>query len=465
MRFKVDYLSGMRTLLFLLLAGLIGHTAGATPYFNVRFSRPLAVHLFVQQLSGNGRPGNSFQKLYTGSRFDTPERAAALTDLDSLQLDYTYEFPQYPELSKIPMQTRDLLQRNLLLSADLTDFKQRSTGLLPKLDLARLVRTLELFAPVYDTLVYAPLEAQFNQQLQACTQALHRPVVVDFFRKMSVFHGQSDSGTDTFQVAFYPLPKSRQFRATAFADCSVSALPEGERDYEMLLSVTLHEMAHILYDEQPITLKEQLQAAFRKNPVPGAWNAYLLLNEAQATALGNGAAFLALTGELDAGSWYNNKYRNEMAKAIYPTVAEYLAQNKTIDSAFVADYCRLYASKFPQWENEAAHLFTNRFLIASSDADAALFSQQFPVTAQSYTMTPVTPAGLEKMRSSTLTKILVLEAEKPAQLRQAEAYFPMLKKHPELRTKGFTKFRLADQSWLYVVLAKGSLRQEVLQQL
>ncbi len=455
----------MRMLLFLLVACSIGSTAGAAPYFNVRFSRPLAVHLFVQELSGNGRPGNSFQKLYTGSRFDTPERAAALADLDTLQLDYTYEFPQYPELSKIPMQTRDLLQRNLLFSADLNAFKQRATGLLPKRDLARLVHTLELFAPVYDSLVYAPLEQEFNQQLQACEKALRRPAVVDFFQKMSRFHGQPDSGTDTFQIVFYPLPKSRNFRATAFADCSVSAIPEGERDYEMLLSVTLHEMAHILYDEQPLALKEQLQAAFRNNPAPGAWNAYLLLNEAQATALGNGAAFFALTGELDTGPWYNNKYRNEMAKAIYPMVAEYLAQNKPIDSAFVTEYCRLYTTRFPQWENEAAHLFTNRFLIAASDADAALFSQQFPVTAQSYTITPVTTAGFQKMRSSTLTKVLVLDAEKPAQLRQAESYFPMLIKHPELRTKGFTRFRLADQSWLYVVLTKGPLTKELLQQL
>lgn len=439
-----------RLLLFLLLT-LSAQGACAMPYFQARFSRPLAVHLFVEALSGNGRAGNAFQKVYVGSRFDTPERKVALEDFDTLQLNYSYDFSQYPLLSKMPGQTDALLRRALLFSGDWADFKRCATGLLPKEDFARLLRTLSLFAPAYDSLVYQPLEKDFNQQLAACAQRLQSPAISDFFRKMSLFHGQAAAGNDTFQVAFYPLPKSRAFQATAFADCSVSALPEGERDYEMLLSVTLHEIAHILYDDQPLALKESLQTAFKQSKYAGSWNAYLLFNEVQATALGNDAAFLALTCSLDTGSWYNNKYRDSMAKAIYPLVADYLSQNKPIDSAFVVQYCRLYATRFPDWEKEAAHLFTNRFVVADEYKSIQQVQKAFPVTSNSHAATPVNAANLEKLKGTPLTKVLILDAKNSGNKTLAARFFPEIKMGTAAPKNGFARYLMADGTWLYII--------------
>ncbi len=453
--------------LFLLLFALVlsENSGFAAPYFQVRFSRPLAVYLFVNELSGNGRPGNPFQKLYTASLFETPETKAALADFDTLNLYYSYEFPQYPALSKIPGQTDALLRRALLLSTDLSDFKNRATGILPKEDFARFLRTLAAFEVAYDSLVYFPLKQDFTQQLSACTQRLHAPTVSDFFRKMARFHGQQDTGNDTFQVAFYPLPKSRGFRATAFADCSVSALPEGERDYEMLLSVTLHEIAHILYDDQPLFLKETIQRAFQESKFPGAANAYLLLNEAQATALGNGAAYLALTGTLDSGSWYNNKYRNDMAKAMYPLVADYLNQSKTIDSAFVAEYCRLYATRFPEWEGEAAHLFTNRFVVANDYAAIQHVQKAFPVTSNTHGATPFNAENLEKLRASALTKILILDPAISGNVALARRFFPEIQTDTKTLQKGFARYKMPDGTWLYVLFTGKKPLAEILQKL
>lgn len=439
--------------LFLLLTGLLfwGNTGFAAPYFQVRFSRPLAVYLFVNELSSNGRPGNSFQKLYEGSRFETSQTKAALADFDTLDLNYSYDFSQYPALSKMPGQTDGLLRRALLLSADFHDFKNRATGILPKEDFARLLHTLSVFSTAYDSLIYFPLEKEFTGQLSACAKRLHTTAVSAFFRKMAFFYGVTEEASDTFQVVFYPLPKSRAFRATAFFDCSVSALPEGERDYDMLLSVTLHEMAHILYDDQPLALKEKLQNAFQKSTFPGAWNAYLLLNEALATALGNGAAYEKLSGKKDTGSWYANKYRNEMAKAIYPLVTDYLARESAIDSAFVAAYCRIYATQFPQWENEAAHLFTNRFVVADDQDAIRKIDRAFPVRANTHAATPVSRNHLERLSATTLTKIIVLDLKNTRQVALVKSIFPQLKTLRGFRKSGWERYAVQDRTWLYIV--------------
>ncbi len=445
----------MRFFLFILLL-LIGKSVAvaAAPFFEVRFSRPLAVYYFVEALSGSSRSGTVFQKQYIGSRFETAETRAALADFDTLDLQYSYAFPQYPAFSKTPGQTEDLLRRALLLSTDLTDFRQRAAGIVPKEDLTRLLHILTVFKPVYDSMVYVPLEREFHQQLSACASRLHTPAVSEFFRKMSLFHGQEEGPADTFRVAFYPLPRSRAFQATAFIDCSVSALPEGERDYDMLLSVTLHEIAHILYNDQPLALKQRLQKAFANSPFPGAANARLLFNEAQATALGNGAAYLALTGVLDTGAWYSNKYRNGMAKAIYPMVAGYLSRNQTIDSAFVAEYCRIYATRFPEWEGEAAHLFTNRFVVADDDAALREVRQAFPVTSTSYAATPLNEANLKIISESLLTKVLVLNPENAGNLALAKRFFPQIRVSPALLQKGFVRSQNRDGTWLYVLFTR-----------
>lgn len=457
-----DYLPQMRALALFLALLFSGISGNAAPFFKVRFSQPLAAYLFVEALSGNGRPGNAYQKSFISSRFDTPKNRLALADFDTLNLNYAYSFDDYPPFSKMPGQTDALLRRALLLSNDLNDFKDRATGILPQEDFVRLLHTLRRFAPVYDTLIYQPQRQGFEMQLAACTQKLNTPAVSDFFRKMALFYGQKGAGNDTFHVAFYPLPKSRSFQATAFADCSVSALPEGESDYDVLLSVTLHEIAHILYDNQSRALKERLQSAFRESKYPGAWNGYLLLNEALATALGNGVAYEKLHGGLDTGAWYNNKYRNAMGKAIHPIVVDYLSKEKTIDDAFVAEYCRIYAMQFPQWEAEAAHLFTNRFVLADDYESIRLVDSAFPVTFNTHAATPINRSNLEKMRETPLTKVLILDPKAPGRRALAREIFPEIKALLSRPKAGFMRLQMPDKTWLYVLPADARLLKETL---
>lgn len=68
----------------------------------------------------------------------------------------------------------------------------------------------------------------------------------------------------------------------------------------------LHEMFHILYDEQSLAVEKDPDARFKQNPSKYSIYAFLLLNEVPATALGSGYVFENLSGKPDTtGEWYN----------------------------------------------------------------------------------------------------------------------------------------------------------------
>src|SRR5690606_20735626 len=126
------------------------------------------------------------------------------------------------------------------------------------------------------------------------------------------------------------------------------------------------EIYHNIYDGQPLELKQKIQFWFKNNNSQNSQYALLLLNEALATALGNGYVYEQLNGKPDESDWYNMKYINLMAKQMYPLVKEYISQKKSMDENFVDQYIALYDNHFSDWINELDNLFSNRFVIADN---------------------------------------------------------------------------------------------------
>lgn len=78
-----------------------------------------------------------------------------------------------------------------------------------------------------------------------------------------------------------------------------------------------------------------MDSIFTDTITPYTKFAYHYIDEALATALGNGYAYKALAGEIDSADWYNDAYINAYAKAIYPLVEEYVDSKKQMDKAFI----------------------------------------------------------------------------------------------------------------------------------
>jgi hypothetical protein len=179
-------------------------SAQAAVRLEVTFSRPLTVFHYVRQLAPKAR-ANPYKAQFEASRFATAANLSLLSSFQSVQSDYEYAYPQYPE-GKNEGSTSYNLKRNLILASSLADFQKRSIVVMPSADLNRMVATLQAFTPVYDALIYEPSRATFERQLREIEALLAEKRAAALFERVRAFYGASWDPSTPFIFAFYPRP-------------------------------------------------------------------------------------------------------------------------------------------------------------------------------------------------------------------------------------------------------------------
>src|SRR5215204_6658991 len=335
------------------------------PNFQIKFSEPLAVFVFVQNLSSKTFfPDNSFKKLFTDSKFNQEKYKALVAEFDTLTLDYHYEYG--PE--KLAGSTWLLLKRNLINSRTIDEFKHNSLGIIPNASLFKLCSILTEFEPVYQELVYEPNKEVFERQVGELRNLIASTDMNSFFNVGIKFYNSSWDNSIPFNFVFYPLPNSRGWTATVFYDNAESAIPTSLSDYNGLLSVVFHEIFHTLYDEQSFALKKEMVQWFISNPSRNSRYALRLLDESLATALGNGYVSAKLSGKENSRNWYNDKYINHMAKKVYPLVKEYVESHRSIDKSFVDSYVGIYDDNLAVF-SELNNIMASRYALSDDPQD------------------------------------------------------------------------------------------------
>ena len=314
--------------------------------FNIKYSEQLAVFVFMQNLSEN-YPENVFKAEFKKSTYNNETYKDIISKFDKLSIDYSYQFDEFPYASKAPMQTRDLLKKNLIETDNLTEFKLRSIGMVPNNVLNELTKYISTFTPIYNELIYQPNKETSEKQLKEITDYSKQHNLESYFEIGLVFNNSSWDRSIPFEIAFYPFPDSDYFTAQAFCNNFVSAIQTNLKDYKDLFSVMLHETYHIIYNEQSLEVKSQIDKYFKNNSSKYSNYAYLLMNEVLATALGNGYVYDSLNGKPDINDWYFHQYIDLMARKIYPLIKEYIAEKKSIDKNFIDQYISLYEANFP----------------------------------------------------------------------------------------------------------------------
>ena len=409
----------------LLLAVTLIKAGAQAPDFQIKFSEPLAVFEFVDYLSASA-PDNPYKTLFNNSKFNSQKYKAMIAAYDKLNIDYDYEYTVYPYGQKIGGSTKSLLKKWLIKSASLQDFKFNALGTIPNADLFSLVNILIEFEPVYQELMYLPNKDVFEHQLQMLKNLVAAKNVQSYFMTGEKFYHSTWDNAIPFQLVFYPLPGDKHFTATAFYDNAVSALPVGFTNYNKLLSVMLHETFHLLYDGQSLAFKQDIEKWFISNPSKNSRYAFLLMNEALATSLGNGYVYGKLNGAEDTAAWYNRKYTNLMAKKIYPMVKEYAEQQKPIDKTFVDNYIKVYDDNFSGWLSEPDNIMTDRYVIADTSAAFDSIDQKFPYRSMYQSDDNISSISIEKMKHAPITKVAVVSKNNEASLRLIKHSFKEL---------------------------------------
>jgi hypothetical protein len=396
------------------------------PIINITFSKLLATYDFIQKLSDN-YPDNEYKQTFQSSEFSTQHYSELVNQLDTLNIYESYDFQGYPTGQKIPFTTTFLIKKNLINSLSIQEFKKQTFGIIPNTELFAFSYILSEFEPIYDSLIYNPNKDNFEKQLNELKDFVQKSNLSDYFQTGLTFYGSPWDYSIPIDIAIIPSIKKRGFTATAFLNNAVSEVPIDFKGNDILFSVLMHEIYHNIYDGQPLELKQKIQFWFKNNNSQNSQYALLLLNEALATALGNGYVYEQLNGKPDESDWYNMKYINLMAKQMYPLVKEYISQKKSMDENFVDQYIALYDNHFSDWINELDNLFSNRFVIADNREELSFFNKNYRPAGFVSSMTPVNQNSLERMKETPYTKVIVISSDHNNTLNLIKTIFPELK--------------------------------------
>jgi hypothetical protein len=319
-------------------------------------------------------------------------------------------------------------------------------------DLIKLTDILDVFTPIYNQLIYKPNQSKFESQLNSLSKLVNTHNLFQYFEKGLQFYQSVWDHAVPFEMVFYPLPNSEGFTAGAFNNNAESAITVDFADNEVLMGVMMHEIFHILFDEQPLNIKKSIDTYFRQNTSACSQYAALLLNEVLATAAGNGYVYEQITGKLYAEDWYFFPYIDLMAKKIYPIMQNYLKENKAIDQAFIDTYIQIYEQNFSDWLNEPEHIFTYRFILSSNPKDFDTISRLFPYCSAMETEQSIDLYSLEKLKTTPLTKIIIVSKDHSGKLALIKNSFPVLKKWQYDAKKEFVhKVFLEDKTHLFII--------------
>ena len=410
------------------------------PKFEVKFSEPLAVFIFVQNLSTHVAD-NPFKMAFSRSKYNDAPFQQLIEKFDSLHLVYSYEFSDYPFGARMPLLTDRLLKKNLIDGGSLSDFAFRTLGILPNADLQGLTEILSAFTPIYRELIYEPNKAVFERQLAEIGNYVQTRDIGRYFEMGLTFYGSQWDNAIPFEICLYPLPDPHGFTAEAFFNNAVSAIPTNLKDYDLILSIMMHEVYHMMYNEQPLALKDRVRGWFTSDTSKGSTYAYELMNEAFATVLGNGYVYTSLHGSPDTTEWYHQNYINAAAHKLYPMVKSYIEGKRTIDLDFIQNYIRLCD---PKWLLEMDNLLTYRFVISDSDRDFEEIGANYPYASYSDFESPINRGNMEKMSSTPVTKVVIVSGDREKEFALIKSVFSEL---------AHTVFR-ADCEFTYHVMLK-----------
>lgn len=419
----------MKKIIFLLF---IGQVAFAQEIVSVKISKPYCLFNFMEAASGQSRHiSETLQENIKAQLGTDAEFTKLCTEFHKIEFHYQYKREAYPSGRRQYRSIYDLLMIALVRADNLTEFNQNAIGLLPNVDQMKLMEILKAAEKYYDKAIWNP-ELKYLKKQQRQLSA-YSEKATGIFKAARQFYSSGWSDAIPFTVALYPIPGlNGSSTATPHANSLCVGVMTQETDHAGRMGVVLHEMCHVLYDEQPSSFQHQLQSWFSENPSAYSGPAYTYFDEALATAIGNGWATREITGKLDQGEWYNNRYINGFGKALFPMIDTYFKENKVLDKAFVDEAISLFAAAFPESITDY-NILLNKVTIYSDnepgeDLEAMLNNIEAGFRLAGFHLSsPIShPQSLEMMEQDGNTQLFVLDQNQEENLKKMSEKFPEL---------------------------------------
>jgi hypothetical protein len=399
---------------------------------NIKYSKPFAIIKFLETTKGGHGTSLTFKH-----QIDTSFLGKDITfqnliaEYRSIQLNYNYVKQQYPVNRKQATSTWDLLCVAAISSNTNEEFLNRIIGIYPNTDYLKLKKIVTATEPFYDRFIYLNYKSHIDDNLRELRGL--SPKLNELFEKFKTFYGSSWDKSIPFNLAIYPIiGRSGQTTATPHANCLEMGVLTHEEDVFDILSIGMHEMSHVLFEEQSLVLQQQIDSLFTDSITPYSKFAYHYIDEALATALGNGYAYKELAGEIDSAEWYSDFYINAYAKAIYPLTEQYINEKKQIDKSFVLKAIALFKQTFPNALYDYEPLLMTADIYFEDDVTKELDEIEFTLhntfrIYHSNTSIPISDKiSLDNLKTSKETQIIIIHKNQSQNLAKLKVLFKNL---------------------------------------
>lgn len=400
------------------------------------YSKPFALLKFLETTTGHHGTSHTFrQQIDSAQVLQQAAFKALRQSYNSLHLDYSYSRQEYPEKRKHTTSTWDLICVAAISSKTNTEFFGRMIGILPNDDYLKLKRVITETEPFYDAFLFTAQEAAI--QSKATALRAYTPALNTLFDQFKVFYGSSWDRSVPFNLSIYPIfGKQGETTATPHANSLEMGFLLEHKDTYNMLAVGMHEMCHVLFEEQPLALQRDLDSSFTSRKDPYAAFAYRYIDEALATALGNGYAYQSLSTKVDTGSWYADDYIDHYAKALYPLVQDYFSTHKQMDRNFVEKAIAAFRQTFPDALYDLDALMMQSDAYFEDDHESVIdpmintLHSSFRIYMSNTAIPIDDAASIENIKRSEHTQVFIIHKNQAKNLKLLKTIFPELKKLP-----------------------------------
>ncbi len=398
-------------------------------------SNPMhGLYNFVQGIAGGpGGTSRSLTEIFEQSEYNNKQYKDQIERFRQVNLSYNYAFSEEVPHRHNKRQITQLLVMASSQATTIDDFAQRIMGLLTNADLMVVIETLKAYEPIYQELVWKPAQERFKKDLVKLNQRAKEVGFASKFIKASNFYNANWKADLPFKVYLAPIPAESGFTTATPQGNIISYISTYIQDPDGVLAVVFHELAHLLYANQPIEFQDKMEKAFLEHDSYHKAHAYQLLNESLATAIGNGWFYKESKGQLDERDWYHFRFINQQAKSIYPLVESYLKEGKTIDNDFVEKYIQQYAENFPEGYLEPDNFLTNVSFLADKEFKEhnklfQIFFQHQQTVRSLHLQTPFfDDEAMSKFNGAINAKVILITEEHLENFEKFADYYPGLK--------------------------------------
>lgn len=440
---------------------------------NVHFqtNRIHSLYNFVETISGKPNRSGKLKEVFENSPHNTPGVQAKLKRFNVLSrhLRKGFHFGGFPKSRRMGQSIDLIFVVRSMYSQDLNDLGNRTISLLPIGIHSELFKILKELEPIHQKLIWSPHKSDVNAYKGKMETLAKKVGLKNLFDSASKFYNASWPDDLPFVISFYPIPgKEGHSSGESIGNVESVGILTEETDYAGRFGVLFHEMCHSLYESQSISFQKDIEKWFDSSPSKYAKYAYRYLNEALATAIGNGWAYEKTTGNIDTGQWYNDKYINDFAKALYPSIKGYLDSDKSIDQAFVTNAISIFENTFPDSLYEYENLMFSLLLTGDNKSFkpkdiSPLLRKHFRISSINRSAPIQHQFTLEEIKGSpSSTVIAVLKKSEIAQLEWLVTQHKPLNKYKgqfSSQKKDFIFSTLDDtgRAYIFIVTSESNL--------